>query len=516
VENEKQRDVRASNLLAAKALADAVRTSLGPHGMDKMVLDGSGDVVITNDGATVLRQLEVTHPAAKMLVKLSAAQDVEAGDGTTSVVVICGSLLAACQTLLEKGIHASAISEAFQLAIDRAEQVLEGMSIPVALTDRETLIRCARTSLQSKVVSQYADLLAPMAVDAVLRVAGGDAATNVDLKDIRMVKKLGATIDDSELVDGLVFSQGASHLAGGPTRIENAKVGLIQFCISPPKSDMDNNVVVTNFEQMDRAFQDERQYVLKICKAIQKAGCNVLLIQKSILRDAVTNHALSFLAKMKIMVIRDIERDDIEFIAKTIGCKPVAHVDLFTADKLGSAKLVEEVGTPDGKIVKVTGIAAEQRTVSVLLRSTAKTLLDEADRSLHDALCVVRSLVKKRALVAGGGAPEAEVSFQLTQYAKTLGGTDSYCVRAFAEALEIVPYTLAENAGLYPVQIVTELRRRHAEGEKNAGINTRRATVSSMLEENVVQPLLVSLSAMRLATETVRMILKIDDIVPVR
>nr|WCZ58586.1 T-complex protein 1 subunit delta [Andalucia godoyi] len=512
-EKVKERDVRMSNLLAAKSLADAVRTSLGPRGMDKMVVDSSGDVLITNDGATVLRELEVTHPAAKMLVKLSAAQDVEAGDGTTSVVVICGALLSACQTLLEKGIHATAISEAFQVACDKAEEVLHSMAVPLQLSDRETLIRCARTSLQSKIVSQHADMLAPVAVDAVLKIA---ANNNADLRDIRIVKKLGMTLDDSELIDGLVFAQKASHLANGPTRIENAKIGLIQFCLSPPKSDMDNTVVVSNYEQMDRVHAEERAYLLNLCKSIKKTGCNVLLIQKSILRDAVTPLSLSFLAQMKIMVIRDIERDDIEFISKTLGCKPVAHVDLFTADKLGSANLVEESPTADGKIVKVTGIPTEHKTVSILLRGTAKLILDEADRSLHDALCVVRALVKKQFLIAGGGAPESEVAYQLERYAKTLGGVNAYCVRAFAEALEVIPYTLAENAGMYPVEVVAELRQKHAEGGKNVGINVRRGGVSSMLDENVVQPLLVTLSAIRLATETVRMILKIDDIVPVR
>jgi len=263
-------------------------------------------------------------------------------------------------------------------------------------------------------------------------------------------------------------------------------------------------------------LKEERTYLANICNKIKKAGCNVLLIQKSILRDAVTDLSLHFLAKLKILVIKDIERDDIEFISKTLGCTPVANVDIFTPDKLGTAELVEESPTGDGKIVKITGIPVGAKTVSILVRGSNKLLLDEAERSIHDSLCVIRCLVKKRYLIAGGGAPEIELSLQLGQWSKTLRGIDSYCVAAYAEALEVIPYTLAENAGLHPISIVTELRNRHANGEKTAGINVRVGGISNILDDKVVQPLLVSTSAIRLATETVAMILKIDDIVAVR
>jgi len=241
-----------------------------------------------------------------------------------------------------------------------------------------------------------------------------------------------------------------------------------------------------------------------------------LLIQKSILRDAVTDLSLHFLAKMKILVVRDIERDEIEFISKTLGCHPIASLEGFSAEKLGTAELVEEAPTSDGKIVKITGVPARAKTVSILVRGSNKLVLDEAERSIHDALCVIRCIVKKRFMIAGGGAPEIEISLQLGKWAKTLKGLESYCASAYAEAFEIVPYTLAENAGLHPIAIVTELRNKHANGEKTSGINVRKVTISNILEENVVQPLLVSLSAVRLATETVTMILKIDDIVAVR
>ncbi|XP_005093436.1 T-complex protein 1 subunit delta [Aplysia californica] len=511
-DKDKPTQIRYSNITAAKAVADAIRTSLGPRGMDKMIQASNGDVTITNDGATILKQMQVLHPAAKMLVELSKAQDVEAGDGTTSVVVLAGSLLDASSNLLERGIHPTAVSESFQRAAVKATEILESMVTPLDLNDRESLLKSASTSLNSKVVSQYSSILSPIAVDAVMKVIDPATAKNVDLQDIKIVKKLGGTVEDTELIDGLVFTSRTSG-AGGPNKVEKARIGLIQFCISPPKTDMDNQVIVSDYAQMDRVLREERAYILDIVKKIKKANCNVLLIQKSILRDAVSDLALHFLAKMKILVVKDVERDDVEFVCKTIGCRPIASVDHFTPENLGTAELVEEVQTGSSKIVKMTGIQVPGQTVTVLIRGSNKLVLEEADRSLHDALCVIRCLVKKRALIAGGGAPEIELSMKLMEYANSLSGVEQYCFRSFAEALEVIPFTLAENAGLNPIATVTELRTKHASGERTAGINVRKGAITNILEENVVQPLLVSISAIQLAAETVRSILKIDDIV---
>ncbi|XP_035256888.1 T-complex protein 1 subunit delta-like [Anguilla anguilla] len=515
VDRDKPAQIRYSNISAAKAVADAIRTSLGPKGMDKMIQDGKGDVTITNDGATILKQMQVLHPAAKMLVELAKAQDIEAGDGTTSVVVIAGALLDACSRLLQKGIHPTVISESFQKAVDKGVEVLIGMSHPVDLSDRQTLLNSATTSLSSKVVSQYSSLLAPMSVDAVMKVIDPATATGVDLRDIRIVKKLGGTIDDCELVDGLVLTQ--KLVNSGTSRVEKAKIGLIQFCLSPPKTDMDNQIVVSDYAQMDRVLREERAYILGLVKQVKKSGCNVLLIQKSILRDALSDLALHFLTKMKIMVIKEIEREDIEFICKTIGTKPIAHIDQFTPEMLGTAELVEEVNLDgSGKFIKVTGCSTPGRTVTIVVRGSNKLVIEEVERSIHDALCVIRCLVKKRALIAGGGAPEIELAVRLAEYARTLGGVEAYCIRGFADAMEVVPSTLAENGGLNPICTLTELRNRHAQGEKTAGINVRKGGISNILEELVVQPLLVSVSALTLATETVRSILKIDDVVNTR
>ncbi|KAI9709229.1 MAG: T-complex protein 1 subunit delta [Chrysothrix sp. TS-e1954] len=544
-DKEKPQAVRTANIVAARAVADAIRTSLGPRGMDKMIQTGKGETIITNDGNTMLRDMSVMHPAAKMLVDLANAQDIEAGDGTTSVVVIAGSLLGAAEKLLAKGLHPTIISEAFQRAAAKAVEVLHDMSIPINLSDRNTLLKAAQTSLSSKIVAQE-QKLPPMAVDSVLRTVDIKTADNVDLKNIRIIKKVGGTIDDSEIIDGLVLNQPVIKSGGGPTRIEKARIGLIQFQLSPPKPDMENQIVVNDYRQMDKILKEERTYLLNMVKKIKKAKCNVLLIQKSILRDAVNDLSLHFLAKLNILAVKDVERDEIDFITKSTGCKPIADIESFTEDKLGSADLIEEENVLGSRLVKVTGIqhpksqksstpspapssssgangsasapstqsSQPARTVSLIVRGANALVLDEAHRSLHDAHCVVRCLIKKRALLAGGGAPEIEISHTLTTAARTMSsGTEAVCWRAFAEALEVVPTTLAENAGLNPIKVVTELRSRHANGERNAGVSVRRGgVVGDIRQEDVVQPLLVSTSAIELASETVKMLLRIDDI----
>ena len=514
-DKEKPTDIRDSNIEAAKAVADAIRTSLGPKGMDKMIQGKTGDVTITNDGATILKEMQVFHPAARMLVELSKAQDIEAGDGTTSVVVLCGSLLDAARKLLKRGIHPTTISEAFQLAQNKSVEILTSIAYPIKLSDRESLIKMASTSLNSKVVSQHSATLAPLSVDAVLNVIDPETATNVNLKDIRVVSKVGGTVEETQMINGVVLTQKCQ--ATGVTRVDRAKIALIQFQLSPPKTDMDNQIVISDYTQMDRILREERAYILDLCKKIKKSGANVLLIQKSILRDALSDMALHFLTKMKVMVVKDIERDEIDFITRTLGCRPIASADHMLPEHLGLADLCEETHIGGGnKVVKITGCQSSAKTCSILVQGSNKLLAEEAERSIHDALCVMRCLVKNKNMIAGGGAPETELNIKLAKYAETLSGVESHCVRAFAEALEIIPFTLAENAGLSPINIVTELRNRHAQGEAMAGINVKKSCITNITEENVLQPLLVSISAVTLASETVRSILKIDDIVNTR
>jgi len=448
-----------------------------------------------------------------MMVDLSMAQDIEVGDGTTSVVVLAGSLLSASGTLLEKGIHPTIITQAFQSAGEYASQVLHDMSIPIELDNRQALINASNVSLGSKVVQQYSNILSPIAVDSVLKVVNRENPHMVDLRDIKVITQLGGTIEDSEMCDGLVLPQ---RTRTDIKLMKNAKVGLIQFCISPPKTDMDNQVMISDYSQMDRVLREERAYILNIVKTIKKSGCNVLLIQKSILRDALADLAVHFLNKVKIMVVSDIERDDVEFISKTIGARPIASLDHFHESNLAKVDLIEEVAVGSSKVVRFTGLPMQKApTVSILLRASNNLVLSETERSVHDALCVVRSLVKKQALIPGAGAPETEVAVKLAQKARETDGVEAYCYQAYADALEIIPFTLAENAALNAIETVTELRSRHAKGESHAGISVKRQGIANAVDENVVQPLLVSLSAFNLATECTRSILKIDDIVNV-
>ena len=437
--------------------------------LSAQIQTANGEVVITNDGATILKHMAIMHPAARMLVELSQAQDVEAGDGTTSVVVIAGSLLGAAEKMLNKGMHPTIIAESFTKAASKAVEYLTEISTPVDLNDKESLLRAASTSLNSKIVSQYSNVLAPIAVNAVTRLvsanttgkaSGGSAAgprspatsapgspalkasrptsangaaapgtsaanasgasagnanasgppaeepVNVDLRDIRIVKKVGGTIEDTELVEGLVLEQNVVVGSGGPTRMEKAKIAVCQFQLSSPKPDMDNQIVVNDYRQMDKILKEERQYLLNMCKKIKKTGCNVLLLQKSILRDAVNELALHFLAKLKILVVKDVERDEIEFVCRTLNARPIADIEQFTEDKLAYADLVDEVQQSGAKVVKITGIKDMGKTVSVLCTGANSLVLEESERSLHDAIMIVKRAIKNSAVVAGGGAIE--------------------------------------------------------------------------------------------------------------
>ena len=512
-------DVRMSCILAAKSVADAVRSSLGPRGMDKLIQLKDGTVIITNDGATILKHMGAAHPAAKLMVSMSQAQDVAAGDGTTSVVIFAGAFLAACKTLLERKLHPSLISDALKIVADESLRIIGDMKIPFksqtefTKEEREILVNSAATSLSSKLAAQWSDVLAPLAVDSVLRVVDNG---NVDLADIRIVQKVGGVLEDSELIDGIVFEHRLLRGASAPRTIKDAKIAMIQFQLSPPKTDMDAQVILTDYDQMDRVQREQRKYILHLVQAISKTGANVVLLQKSILRDAISDLALTFLQKKGILVVKDIERTDVDFVCRTLGCKPIASVEGLAADKLGFAGCVEEKQTPGGAIVKITGLKTHSKTISVLLRGSNELIIGEAERSLHDALCVIRSLVYERALLPGGGAAEVELAVKLAQVADKMGGELGHCVRVFADSLDIVPYTLAENAGLHPLEVVTALRDAHAKGEKNFGVSVVAAGPADMVKEDVLQPFLVTKSAVSFAVETVRMIMKVDDILATR
>jgi T-complex protein 1 subunit delta len=513
LKDDKKEDIRLSNIQAAKSIADIMRTSLGPKGMDKLIETSKGEVLITNDGATILKNLSVLHPTAKLLIQTSKAQDIEAGDGTTSVVILAGAFLEAAEILIRKGIHPTRISDGFSICLNKALEVLNRVAKRITLTDEEELIECVKTSLSSKIVSQNSTELAPIALRAIKNVINIETDTNVDLKNIHIVKKSGGTMDDIQLFNGLVFTD---NKPSGTKRINNPKIAMIQFCISSPKTDLGHNVVVDDYSQIDRILKQERNYILKMVKKISESGANIILIQKSVLRDAINDLALHFLKKKGITVIKNIERTEVPFICKTIGCIPVAHIDSLTADKLGTAEYADDVTLSDGsKVYKIE--VPKCKTATILIRGTSNLIMDEADRSIHDALCVIRSIVKNRGIVAGGGAIEIEIWRALEEESQKAKGVLSLIMREYAEALEVIPFTLAQNCGLNPVKIVTEMRNKHLSGFTYCGLKARTGQlVDNALEHKIMQPALVNISALSLATEVTRMILKIDDILDSR
>mmetsp|Transcript_21874 Transcript_21874/g.42493 ORF Transcript_21874/g.42493 Transcript_21874/m.42493 type:complete len:532 (-) Transcript_21874:68-1663(-) len=501
-----------SNFIISKAVSDSIRTSLGPHGMDKIIISDT-EILITNDGATILENAHFQHPAAKMLVNISKSQDKEIGDGTTTVVVLTGSLLGTCLNCLKKGIKRMDIAKSLQDFLKKVEKILIGISFPVNLKNKEILYNAAVSSLESKVISAHSYILAPIAVNSILKITELDAASDVNLSNIKVIKKMGGIIEQTELLEGLGINYPVVKSYGGPVKIKEAKIALIQFCLSPPTTDIENVVVIENYMSMDKVLKEEKEYILGLCRKIKSSGCNVVLVQKSILRESISALCFQILSQMEIMIVQDIERDEISFIADSLGCTPIVDIESFSIEKFGLAKIVEEKSFLSEKITNFTGIYRPFfKTATIVIRGSNNLLLEEAERSLHDALCVIRSIIRRRFLISGGGSAEIEVSIQLKQYSKGITGINSFCMVSFANSMEIIPYTLAENAGLEPIHIISQLKKYHNKGEKTVGINIRKGTVTDMIRENIISPLLVTTSAMNLAVEFVIQLLKIDKI----
>nr|UXY87162.1 T-complex protein 1, delta SU [Cryptomonas sp.] len=507
------KNIQKINLHMAKGVSDAIRTSLGPHGMDKGIISDQ-EILITNDGATILNSAIFNHPAAKMLVNISKSQDLEVGDGTTSVVVLSGSFLGSCLNLLDKGISPTKISDNFRFCLKKAQETLICMALPVDLNDENALYQAASTSLESKVISVQSHLLSPVAVKSVLRITDLTTSCDVNLKNIKIIKKVGGTIEQTELLDGVGIEYPVVKSYNGPTKIISAKIAYIQFHISLPAIDNENTVIVKDYLSMDRILREEKQYIVSICRKIRSSGCNVLLIQKSILRESISNLALQILAEMQIMVIKDISREDLDFITTSFSCVPIVDIESISLEKLGYAEIVEEKTYGSEKITCFKGIkSTRSKTASVVIRSSNRLLLQEAERSFHDALCVIRSIVRRRYLVGGGGSAEIEISFTLKQFSKSMTGADCFCIMAFANSLEVIPYTLSENAGLEPIDIVSQLRTLHSIGNKFSGINVKKGLIENMFQSNIVSPLLVMTSILNMSVEFVIQLLKIDSII---
>ena len=502
------RDAQRNNILAAKVVAETVRTTLGPRGMDKMLVSGIGDVVITNDGATIMKELDIQHPAAKMLVEVAKTQDNEVGDGTTTAVVLTGELLEKAEALLDKDVHPTVIVEGYKKAADKAREILDTLSETIDINNADTLTKIAMTAMSTKGVTGAKDHLAKVAVDGALQVKevrGGKTKVDVDL--VKVLKKHGKSLEETELVRGIVIDKEIAH-SQMPKRTQNAKIALLNAKLEIEKTEFDAKININNPDQM-KLFLDEEERMLKeMTDGVVESGANFVFCEKSI--DDV---ALHFLSKKGIAAVKNVSSGDMEKLAKATGAKIVASIKDLSSASLGEAKVIEESKIGDDKLTYVRD-AKNPMAVTVVIRGGTEHVVDEAERSLHDALCVVRDAIEDGKILAGGGAPEAETAKQLRDYAVKVGGREQLAIEAFADAIESVPLALAENAGLDPIDVMVDLRAKHEDSNnKWYGVDVFAGGVKNMHDLNVLEPLRVKLQVVKSATEAASMILRIDDVV---
>jgi len=501
------RDVQHNNIMAAQVIAEAVRSALGPKGMDKMLVDSMGDVTITSDGRTILDQMDVEHPAAKMMIEVAKTQDDEVGDGTTTSVILAGELLGKAEDLINKNVHPTVIIDGYRKAASKALEMLEMIAITIEPKDKGYLKKVAMTSMASKLVAGNREKLAEIVVEAVLDVAEKvGEEIRVDLDDIMVEKKTGESVTDTKLINGIILDKEGVH-PGMPKRVENAKIALLDTALEVEKTEFDAKITIETPEQIESFLKEEENMLQEMVDKIAKSGANVLVCQKGI--DDMVQH---FLARKGILAIRRAKKSDMEKLAKATGGKVVTNLNDMTKKDLGKAALVEERKIGDDKMTFVEG-CKNPLSVAILIRGGTDRFLDEAERSIHDALCVVRDVVQEPKILAGGGAPEIEIARTLRDYAKSLPGREQLAVQRYAEAIEAVPLTLGENAGLDPIDILTELRVRHEKGEKWAGVDVFEGKVKDMENLEVYEPLVVKKQLIKSATEAATMILKIDDVI---
>ncbi|MDD2778162.1 MAG: thermosome subunit alpha [Methanocellales archaeon] len=500
-ERTRGKDAQSRNILAAKAIANAVRTTLGPKGMDKMLVDPLGDIIITNDGVTILKEMEIEHPAAKMIVEVAKTQDDEVGDGTTAAVVIAGELLKQAEDLLDQEVHPTVIASGYRMAAEKAKEILGAIATTLAPNDLIALKKIAVTSMTGK--GSARDSLAELAVKADKAV---EEDGKVDVDNIKVEKKVGGSTEDSRLIEGIILDKERVH-PGMPKTVKKAKIALINAALEMEKTEVDAKIEITSPDQL-KSFLDEEENILKkIVEKIKASGANVVFCQKGI--DDMVQH---YLAKAGIFATRRVKESDMEKLARATGGKIVTNIDEIANSELGKAGLVEE-----RKIGEEEMLFVEQcdnpKAVSLLLRGGTEHVVDELERALHDALRVVGVVIEDKKQVAGGGASEVEVALRLREYASSVGGREQLAIEAFANALESIPRTLAENAGLDPIDMLVALRSQHEKGKKNAGLDVYKGKVIDMMEAGVVEPLRVRTQAISSATEAAVMILRIDDVI---
>jgi thermosome len=503
----KGREAQKNNINAAKTVAEIVRTSLGPRGMDKMLVDSLGDVTITNDGATILKEIDVQHPAAKMMVEISKATDNEVGDGTTSVVVLAGSLIEKAEELITKNVHPTVIVDGYRKCAVKSIELLNSIAIKVTNNEKDQLIKIAKTSMQTKLVSKESDDLANIVVTAAQQVSESrNGSTKVDLDDIKVEKKSGGSIKDTKLIKGIVLDKEVVH--GGMTkRIEKAKIALINSALEIEKTEFDAKLNITSPEQMKRFLDEENTMLKTMVEKITGSGANVVICQKGL--DDIAQH---YLAKANVLTVRRVKESDMTKLSRATGARVINNLDDLTSKDLGAADLVEERKVETDKWVFIEG-CKNPKSVTILIRGGSQRVVDEADRSVHDALMVTKDVLEKPLIVAGGGSPEAYVSGKLREWTNTLTGREQLAAEKFAEALEIIPLTLAENAGMNQIDTLAELRSKQNKGSKWAGIDARNSRIADMSKLEIFEPLAVKEQIIKSATEVASMLLRIDDVI---
>jgi thermosome len=501
------REAQHANITAALAIAESIRSSLGPKGMDKMLVDGFGDVTISNDGATILDEMDVQHPAAKTMVEVAKTQDDEVGDGTTTAVVLAGELLSKAQTLFDRDVHPTVIVDGYQKASAKALEFLQKIAIKVSAKDEAMLKKIAKVSIASKLLAEHRDYIGGLAVKAVLQVAEKSGTQSVvDIDDIKVEKKPGGALTDTILIQGILLDKEVVH-PGMPRRVEKAKIVLLNCPLEVEKTEFDAKLNIDNPDQM-KAFLDQEEKILRdMVDKIATSGANVAVCEKGI--DDVAQH---FMSKRGILAVRRVKQSDMEKLAKATGGRIVTQIEELRAKDLGYANLVEERKVSDDKMTFIEG-CKDPKAVSILVRGGTERVVDEAERAIHDALSVVRDVVVEPRVVVGGGASEAEVAKRLRAFAQRLSGKEQLAVQSYAEALEVIPLTLAENAGIDPINTLMELRSKHQSRQIWAGVDPYKGKVTDLSKLEVYEPLAVKMQAIKSASEAASMILRIDDVI---
>lgn len=503
----KGRDAQKNNIAAAKLISEVVKSSLGPRGMDKMLVDGLGDVTITNDGATILKEIDVQHPAAKMMVEISKATDNEVGDGTSSVVVLAGALIEKAEELITKDVHPTIIVDGYRKSAIKSIEIFNQIAQKIDAGNKSELIKVAKTSMQTKLVSKESNELSEIVVNAALQVSeSNDSGYLVDIDDVKVEKKAGGSLRDTKLIKGIVLDKEVVH-GGMPKRIEKAKIALVNSALEIEKTEFDAKINISSPDQMKMFLEEENKMLKSMVDKIISSGANVTICQKGI--DDVAQH---YLAKSNILAVRRVKESDMTKLARATGARIVNNLEDLSSKDLGSADLVEERKVETDKWVFIEG-CRHPKAVTILIRGGSQRVVDEADRSIHDALMVTKDVMEKPFIVAGGGSPESFVAGKLRDWSSTLSGREQLAADKFAESLEVIPLALAENAGMDPIDTLTELRSKQAKGSKWSGIDARSGKIVDMSKLDIVEPLSVKEQIIKSATEVASMILRIDDVI---